>query len=83
MKLLRDAFAPEQFRESAHQVVDFLADMLGQSLEGIHEQVLPWADPESAFKEIQQWPRNHAPLAIVRRRKMRTRSVKRRGNQTP
>ncbi len=61
MTSLQEAFDPDQFRQSAHQVVDFLADMLGDSQSGTQEKVLPWADPQSALEEIQRWAAEARP----------------------
>lgn len=48
--LLKDAYDIDSFRESAHRVVDLLADHLKQSLSGQHSQALPWMAPEDSVK---------------------------------
>lgn len=52
---LQRAYDPAEFRRSAHQIVDFLADKLEDSLSANQEQVLPWIDPERAFEEVNSW----------------------------
>ena len=52
---LERAYDAEQFRKTAHQIVDFLADQLGESLAGNQDQVLPWIDPNAAMDEVCSW----------------------------
>lgn len=43
--LLKKAYDPEEFRKSAHELVDILADHLSACLTKQEELVLPWKDP--------------------------------------
>ncbi len=52
---LENAYDAEKFRETAHQIVDFLADQLQESLAGNQDQVLPWTDPNTALEEVVSW----------------------------
>jgi L-2,4-diaminobutyrate decarboxylase len=52
---LHRAYDPDEFRKSAHQIVDFLADQLEASLAGQQAQVLPWIKPQQAFEEVGTW----------------------------
>lgn len=52
--ILRDAYSAEQFRESAHRIVDLLADHLAGSLAGEHRHSLPWLEPEQS---LEHWSR--------------------------
>ncbi len=47
--LLKDAYSATRFRESAHRVVDILADHLEASLAGKKPQALPWIEPEASL----------------------------------
>ncbi len=53
--MLNQAYDPEEFRQSGHQIIDFLADELARSLNRDADQVLPWTDPQTAFTEVEQW----------------------------
>jgi len=48
--LLIRAYDPEEFRKSAHQLVDILADHLGSCLSKNEELVLPLKDPDNHFQ---------------------------------
>lgn len=52
--ILKDAYSIQQFRSSAHRVVDLLADHLESSLSGEQPQALPWLEPE---KSLEHWQR--------------------------
>ncbi len=52
--LLQQAFDSEVFREQGHQLVDKLADYLGQALGRGDFPVLPWREPEALRREWRQ-----------------------------
>lgn len=49
---IENAYSVDAFRESAHRVVDLLADHLEQSLYDRHEQSLPWMLPEESMEHL-------------------------------
>ncbi len=53
--LLLKAYDPEQFRRQGHELVDLLADYLGDALAGRDERTLRWQPPEAQY---QAWQRD-------------------------
>lgn len=53
--LLKQAYDPEEFRKSAHELVDILADHLNSCFSKEEEKVLPWKDPNDHFQFWQDY----------------------------
>ena len=53
MKLLEAAFDPAAFRKLGHEMIDLLADQLGDNLNRQKEKVITWMEPEDAWQKWQ------------------------------
>lgn len=53
--LLRQAYDADSFRESGHEMIDFLADQLKTMTVGSRDAVLNWTEPDDALKQVDQW----------------------------
>lgn len=55
--LLKEAFDPESFRSTGHQLIDMLADYLKESREDTDRPVIPWKSPEA---QLSYWQEHEA-----------------------
>ena len=52
---LDQVYDPENFRQSGHQMVDFLADQLERMTGAENDAVLKWQSPEEALGKVDSW----------------------------
>lgn len=65
-KLLEQAYSGKSFRESAHKVVDLLADYLETyQNKPSGETVLPWLEPEEQYKKWQKQLQSHTSVEEI------------------
>lgn len=52
LQSIQNAYDPENFRQQAHQLVDFMADRLAESMAGKSDQVIDYVTPDESLAQL-------------------------------